>query len=211
MNISALSRIKLNRLIFVITIASTISACSTTSSADDSKSSIGNTFKKLGSEIRDFSRGIKTKRSSSSKRASFSPDSFDKKAIPHTLLKKPVASGKLTSDFGYRLSPKGFRLPKKHKGVDYVAATGTPIYAAGDGEITKIYTSSSYGNYIKIKHENGFATAYAHLEGFSPDLSKGSRVTRGQVIGTVGSTGRSTAPHLHYEMLYKGKFIDPLF
>lgn len=131
--------------------------------------------------------------------------------VPHTLMKKPVAEGKLTSGHGYRFSPTGVPIPKKHKGVDYSAPTGTPVYAAGNGTIVKHYTSKSYGNYIRIEHENEFFTAYAHMQAFAEGLGEGSTVTKGQLIGNVGSTGRSSGPHLHYEMIYKSTFIDPLF
>lgn len=135
---------------------------------------------------------------------------FPSDQVPHTLMKKPVADGRLTSGFGYRLSPTGIRLPKKHKGVDYAADAGTPIYAAGDGVITRLYISKSYGNYIRIRHDNGFETAYAHMQAFVEGLDEGSTVSQGQQIGAVGNTGRSTAAHLHFELIYNGDFIDPL-
>lgn len=131
--------------------------------------------------------------------------------VPHTLMKKPVAEGKLTSGHGYRFSPTGVPIPKKHKGVDYSAPAGTPIYAAGDGTISKLYVSTSYGNYIRIEHENDFYTAYAHMQAFADGLDVGSKVTKGQIIGNVGSTGRSSGNHLHFELVHKSNFIDPLF
>lgn len=131
--------------------------------------------------------------------------------VPHTLLRKPLATGRLTSGHGYRLSPTGIPLPRKHKGVDYAAETGTEIFAAGGGTIEKLYTSKSYGNYIRIKHDNGFSTAYAHMNSFTDGLKTGSEVHKGQVIGTVGSTGKSSGPHLHFELLYGSQFINPLF
>ena len=131
--------------------------------------------------------------------------------VPHTLIKKPVAEGRLTSGHGYRLSPTGVPTPKKHKGVDYAAPAGTPVYAAGDGVIEKIYVSDSYGNYIRIMHDNDFYTAYAHLQAFADGLEVGIPVSKGQIIGNVGSTGRSSGPHLHFELVHAGKFIDPLY
>lgn len=131
--------------------------------------------------------------------------------IPHTLLKKPVGEGVLTSGHGYRFSPTGIPIPKKHKGIDYAAPTGTPIYAAGSGEIVKHYKSTSYGNYIRIAHDNDFDTVYAHMDAFAEGMEVGSVVKKGQIIGTVGSTGRSSGPHLHHELLYRGRSIDPLF
>ncbi len=136
---------------------------------------------------------------------------FKSTEAPHTLMTKPVATGTLTSGYGFRLSPTGIRLPKKHKGIDYKAPVGTPIYAAGDGVVIAKRVSTSYGNYVKISHDNGFSSAYAHLDGFAPSLERGTEVKRGQVIGYVGNTGRSTAAHLHYELLYRGKRVDPLF
>ena len=96
-----------------------------------------------------------------------------------------------------------------HKGVDFAAARGTPIYAAGDGVIEKAYRSRTYGNYIRIKHTGKYASAYAHLHRFARGMRKGKRVKQGQVIGYVGSTGRSTGPHLHYEILAYGKQVNP--
>lgn len=131
--------------------------------------------------------------------------------MPHTMMKKPLASGSLSSRFGYRPDPKGTSVPRLHKGVDYAAPRGTAIYAAAEGVIDKIYVSNSYGKYIRIAHENNFHTAYAHLNAFVDGLKKGTRVTRGQIIGQVGNTGRSSGPHLHFELIHAGKFIDPLF
>jgi len=136
---------------------------------------------------------------------------FKASEVPNTLMKKPVAEGRLTSTFGFRLNPSGIPLPKKHKGIDYAAPEGTAIYASGDGIIDKKYVSKSYGNYIRIKHANGFSSAYAHMQKFADGISDGSSVKRGQIIGAIGTTGRSTAAHLHYELLYQGKPVDPLF
>ncbi|MFK7858009.1 MAG: M23 family metallopeptidase [Granulosicoccus sp.] len=127
------------------------------------------------------------------------------------MLKKPVGAGRLSSGYGYRINPRGIGLPERHKGVDYAAPTGTAIYAAADGVIDKIYVSEIYGKYILIEHENDFYTAYAHMNAFADRLEAGSKVTRGEVIGQVGSTGKSIDPHLHFELIHKGKFIDPLF
>lgn len=131
--------------------------------------------------------------------------------MPHTMMKKPVAEGRLTSGFGYRLNPKGLRIPKRHKGIDYAAPRGTAIYAAEKGVVEKIYVSKSYGNYIRIEHENDFFTSYAHMNAFAEGLEVGTPVTRGQIIGQVGDTGKSSGPHLHFELKHAGKFINPLF
>lgn len=180
---------------------------------------VGNGFRTVGSTLESGVNKIRgsgsggggtQKRILSSNRAAEIAAQFPTDQVPHTLMKKPVADGRLTSGFGYRLSPTGIRLPKKHKGIDYAADAGTPIYAAGDGEIVKLYVSKSYGNYIRIKHDNGFETAYAHMQAFVEGLAEGSIVSRGQQIGAVGNTGRSTAAHLHFELMYNGNFIDPL-
>ena len=96
-----------------------------------------------------------------------------------------------------------------HKGVDFAAPRGTPIYAAGDGVIDKIGRNGGYGNYIRIRHVNSLKTAYAHMHKFAKGMSKGKRVKQGDVIGYVGTTGRSTGPHLHYEVLKAGKQVNP--
>ena len=174
--------------------------------------SVGSTLESGVTKLRSGGSGGngKQNRILSSNRAAEIAAQFPTDQVPHTLMKKPVAEGRLTSGFGYRLSPTGIRLPRKHKGVDYAANTGTPVYAAGDGEIVKLYVSKSYGNYIRIKHDNGFETAYAHMQAFAEGLDEGSTVSRGQQIGAVGNTGRSTAAHLHFELKYNGNFIDPL-
>jgi|GEM_PF-2685976 len=139
---------------------------------------------------------------------------FAKDEVPHTLMRKPVAEGRLTSTFGYRRAPTGFLkglMPKRHKGIDYGAPEGTPVYASGDGVIERLYVSNSYGNIVRIKHSNGFVSGYAHLAAFFEGLKVGDFVARGQQIGTVGTTGRSTAAHLHYELTLNGKHVDPLF
>lgn len=131
--------------------------------------------------------------------------------VPHTLMRKPVAKGVLTSKFGVRFSPTGIPFPKKHKGIDYAGPTGTAIFASGDGVIDRKYVSTSYGNVIKIRHANGFASLYAHLDAFAAGVEEGTKVTRGQIIGTMGNTGNSTGTHLHYELHHNGKQINPLF
>lgn len=132
--------------------------------------------------------------------------------VPHTLMRKPVAEGRLTSDFGRRRNPTSWiGFPKFHNGIDYGAPAGTPVYASGDGVVLERRVSDSYGNVVKIEHANGFASLYAHLAAFSEGLKVGSKVSRGQQIGAVGSTGRSTAAHLHYELYHRGKKVNPLY
>ena len=120
------------------------------------------------------------------------------------LLAKPLAAGRLTSRFG---EPRGGRA---HGGVDYAAPAGTAVFAAGDGTVETVGTSPSYGRYVRLAHGGGRTTTYAHLSAFAPGLRRGARVARGQRIGAVGSTGRSTSPHLHYEVAIGGRRVDPL-
>jgi len=97
-----------------------------------------------------------------------------------------------------------------HKGTDFAAPTGTPIFAAGDGVIEMRGRNRGYGNYIRIRHNAEYATAYAHMSRFAKQLKVGSKVRQGEVIGYVGTTGLSTGPHLHYEVLHQGAQINPL-
>ena len=97
-----------------------------------------------------------------------------------------------------------------HKGIDFAAPIGTPIYAGGNGIVEYVGTNGGYGKYIRIRHNNEYKTAYAHLNGYKKGISKGVRVNQGEVIGYVGNTGRSTGPHLHYEIIYQNKQINPL-
>ena len=97
-----------------------------------------------------------------------------------------------------------------HQGVDFAAATGTPIYAAGDGKVVVAGRNGGYGRYVKLRHTGEFDTAYAHMSRIAKGIGPGRRVRQGQVIGYVGTSGRSTGPHLHYEVLRKGKQMNPL-
>jgi murein DD-endopeptidase MepM/ murein hydrolase activator NlpD len=96
-----------------------------------------------------------------------------------------------------------------HKGVDFAAPTGTPIYAAGDGVVERANRFGAYGNYVRVRHNNDYKTAYAHLHKFGKGIRSGTRVKQGQVIGYIGNTGRSTGPHLHYEVIKNGKQVNP--
>ncbi|MCP4922763.1 MAG: M23 family metallopeptidase [bacterium] len=130
-------------------------------------------------------------------------------SIRKSLLKTPVDGARLSSRFGRRHHPVlGFT--KMHKGIDFAAPPGTPIMAAGDGTIAKAGRWGSYGNYIRIRHNGTYSTAYAHMRRFAKGMKVGRRVKQGQIIGYVGSTGRVTGPHLHYEVLKKGTQINPL-
>jgi murein DD-endopeptidase MepM/ murein hydrolase activator NlpD len=99
---------------------------------------------------------------------------------------------------------------KMHKGIDFGARRGTPIRAAGDGVVERASRYGSFGNYALIRHSSEFKTAYAHMKGFARGMKKGAKVKQGQIIGYVGTTGRSTGPHLHYEVLKNGKHVNPL-
>ena len=124
------------------------------------------------------------------------------------LMKTPIDGARLSSRFGTRKHPiLGYR--RAHKGVDFAAPRGTPIKAAGDGVVERADRYGSFGNYIRIRHANGYKTAYAHLKGFRRGIRKGKRVRQGDIIGYVGTTGRSTGPHLHYEVHLKGKAVNP--
>jgi len=124
------------------------------------------------------------------------------------LMKTPIDGARISSGFGMRTHPV-LGYTKMHKGVDFAAPRGTPIYAAGDGVVEKIGPFSTYGNYIRIRHRNDLKTAYAHMKGFRAGLRDGARVKQGEVIGYVGTTGRSTGPHLHYEVLVNNKQVNP--
>ena len=131
------------------------------------------------------------------------------KNVKKSILKTPLDGARISSNYGMRKHPiSGFN--KMHKGVDFAAPSGTPIYAGGNGVIEYIGRNGGYGKYIRIRHNNGYKTAYAHLSNYKSGIAKGVRVNQGEVIGYVGSTGNSTGPHLHYEILYQNKHINPL-
>ncbi len=133
----------------------------------------------------------------------------DGKNVKKSILKTPLDGARLSSNFGMRKHPiLGYN--KMHKGVDFAAPTGTPIYAGGNGVIEFIGNNGGYGKYIRIRHTNEYKTAYGHMSAFKKNLSKGMRVSQGEVIGYVGSTGRSTGPHLHYEIIFQNEQINPL-
>lgn len=124
------------------------------------------------------------------------------------LMKTPIDGARLSSGFGTRRHPiLGYR--RAHKGVDFAASRGTPIKAAGDGVIERANRYGSFGNYVRIRHANGYKTAYAHLNGFARSTRSGRRVKQGDIIGYVGTTGNSTGPHLHYEVHLNGAAVNP--
>jgi murein DD-endopeptidase MepM/ murein hydrolase activator NlpD len=125
------------------------------------------------------------------------------------LVRKPIALGETRSGFGMRRHPiLGYY--KMHTGVDWAAPIGTPILAAGNGTVIKAQWDAGYGRRIEIQHANGYITTYNHMSGFARGLTEGSRVKQGQVVGFLGSSGLSTGPHLHYEVMVNGHFVDPM-
>ncbi|NJM34307.1 MAG: peptidoglycan DD-metalloendopeptidase family protein [Rhodomicrobium sp.] len=124
------------------------------------------------------------------------------------LMLSPVKSGRFTSGFGFRRHPL-LGIKKMHTGVDWAAPTGTPIMAAGNGTVELAGRHGGNGNYIRIRHGNGYKTAYSHMSRFAPGIKKGVKVRQGEIIGYVGSTGLSTGPHLHYEVLINNRFTNP--
>ena len=130
------------------------------------------------------------------------------KSIRKTLMKTPIDGARLSSGFGKRRHPiLGYN--KMHKGIDFAARKGTPIYAAGDGIIERASFYGGYGRYIRIRHNSEYKTAYAHLSRFARGVKKNFKVKQGQVIGYVGTSGKSTGPHLHYEVIFNKKQINP--
>lgn len=131
------------------------------------------------------------------------------RGMTKALMRTPVDGARMTSGFGPRHHPLlGFT--RMHQGVDFAAPTGTPVFAAADGKVVEAGPKGSFGNFIRIDHGNGYQTAYAHLHGFRSGLKKGTRVRQGQIIGTVGASGRATGPHLHFEVHRRGKPVNPL-
>jgi murein DD-endopeptidase MepM/ murein hydrolase activator NlpD len=131
------------------------------------------------------------------------------KSAKKFLVRKPVNDGIMRSGFGSRRHPiLGYT--KMHTGVDWAAPMGTPIYASGNGSVEKAGWESGYGKYIRLKHNNGYETAYGHMTAFARGMEPGVKVRQGQVIGFVGSTGQSTGPHVHYEILVNSRFVDPM-
>ncbi len=132
----------------------------------------------------------------------------DGKTAKRKLRATPINGARLSSSYGKRRHPiKGY--VKMHKGVDFAAPRGTPVLAAGSGVVERANRFSTYGNYVRIRHTDGYKTAYAHLNGFAKGIKAGSRVRQDQVIAYVGTTGASTGPHLHYEVLLNGRHINP--
>lgn len=125
------------------------------------------------------------------------------------LIRKPITTGETRSGFGMRRHPiLGYT--RMHTGVDWSAPVGTPIFASGNGTVIKAGRESGYGNRVEIQHANGYITTYNHMTGFARGITEGTRVRQGQVVGYLGMTGLATGPHLHYEVIVNGHFVDPM-
>jgi len=125
------------------------------------------------------------------------------------LMRNPVRGGRFTSGFGDRRHPL-LKYMRMHNGVDWAAPTGTPIAAAGDGTVEQVGGRGGYGNYVRLRHANGFSTAYGHMSRYAAGVAPGVTVKQGQIIGYVGSTGLSTGPHLHFEVLVNNSYVNPM-
>lgn len=130
-------------------------------------------------------------------------------SVRRALMRTPIDGARLSSGFGKRRHPiLGYT--RMHRGVDFAAPTGTPIFASGNGVVERANWYGGYGKYIRIRHNSRFKTAYAHLQSYANGLRKGVRVRQGQIIGYVGTTGRSTGPHLHYEVIEFDRQMNPM-
>ncbi len=135
--------------------------------------------------------------------------SRDGESVVKSLLRTPLNLSRISSGFGMRRHPLlGFT--RLHAGIDFAAPSGTPVLAAGDGRIVEAGVNGGYGRWVKIRHDNGLATGYAHLSRIAPGVRRSARIRQGQVIGFVGSTGLSTGPHLHFELHRNDRPVNPL-
>ena len=129
-------------------------------------------------------------------------------SIRKALLRTPVNGARISSGFGWRNHPV-LGYSRMHRGVDFAAPTGTPIYAAGDGTVEYAGRKGGYGNYLLIKHNGTYASAYGHISHFASGMASGHKVKQGQIVAYVGQTGLATGPHLHYEILVNGSQVNP--
>jgi len=130
-------------------------------------------------------------------------------SVRRSLMRTPIDGARLSSGFGLRKHPiLGYS--RMHRGTDFAAPRGTPIYAAGNGVVDFAGRKGGYGKYVRIRHGSTYQTAYGHMSAFARGVEEGKRVRQGQVIGFIGSTGLSTGSHLHYEILVNGRFVDPM-
>jgi murein DD-endopeptidase MepM/ murein hydrolase activator NlpD len=131
------------------------------------------------------------------------------KSAKKFLVRKPVEAGVMRSPYGWRRHPiLGYS--KMHTGVDWASPRGAPIFASGNGVVERAGWEGGYGKYVRIRHAYGYETAYGHMSAFARGIAPGTKVRQGQVVGYVGSTGLSTGPHVHYEVLVNGRFVDPV-
>jgi murein DD-endopeptidase MepM/ murein hydrolase activator NlpD len=130
-------------------------------------------------------------------------------SVVKALLRTPLNMSRISSRFGMRRHPV-LRFTRLHAGVDFAAPPGTPILAAGAGQVVEAGRNGGYGKWVKILHQGGLATGYAHMSRIAPGVRRSARVRQGQVIGFVGSTGLSTGPHLHFELHRNGRPVNPL-
>ncbi len=131
------------------------------------------------------------------------------RSIVRSLMRTPVEGARVSSTFGWRVHPVlGFR--KLHNGIDFAVPSGTPVYAAGAGTVVAAHFSATAGNMVILQHDKGYLTKYFHFTRFAPGVTEGGHVAQGQEIGLSGTTGRSTGPHLHYEVHLNGAAIDPM-
>lgn len=133
----------------------------------------------------------------------------DGQSARKSLLRTPIDGARLSSGYGMRRHPV-LGYSRMHRGVDFAAPPGTPIFTAGDGTVTFVGRNRGYGKYVTVRHRSGYTTLYAHMSRHARDLRKGARVRQGDVIGYVGSTGMSTGPHLHYEVQKDGQHMNPM-
>ncbi|NMJ44218.1 M23 family metallopeptidase [Roseomonas sp. JC162] len=132
----------------------------------------------------------------------------DGRSLRRSFLRTPLDGARVSSGFGMRSHPVlGFN--RMHQGIDFAAPSGTPVYAAADGVVASAKREGGYGLMVRLRHANGTETRYAHLSRFGRGITGGRRVRQGDVIGAVGSTGRSTGPHLHYEVIARGRAVNP--
>jgi murein DD-endopeptidase MepM/ murein hydrolase activator NlpD len=130
------------------------------------------------------------------------------RSLRATFLRAPLSFRRMSSSFGMRFHPI-LRRWREHRGIDYAAAAGTPVRSVGDGIVVFAGWRGSYGNLVEVSHAGGIVTRYAHLRGYASAVRRGGRVRVGETLGYVGSTGLSTGPHLHFEMLVNGRYADP--
>lgn len=129
-------------------------------------------------------------------------------SVRKALLRTPINGARISSGYGMRNHPiMGYS--RMHRGVDFAAPTGTPIFAAGDGKVEFVGRKNGYGNYLKLQHNDKYASAYAHISRFASGMAPGRKVKQGQIVAYVGSTGNSTGPHLHYEIMVNGDQVNP--